>query len=101
VRIELAPELRHGPSRQRWVGEDGMFHLETGQQKIVFDQLRMTATLSPGQILVLGPQDQPPRSLGRDFLADTSSGKSVQKLVLLRLVATPSDDSLMPGDDGT
>jgi hypothetical protein len=96
VALELVPELRHGLARQRWVGDDGMFRLDAGQSKTVLEALTLRTELAPGQMLVLGPCDQPPRSLGRDFLCDEKAGKAVQKLMVVRLVRSPFDDALTP-----
>lgn len=94
VRAELLPELHHGQSRRRGVGDDGILRLELGQEKLVLEDLRMAVTLSPGQMLLVGCREQPLRSLGRDFFCDTSSGKALQKLVVLNLVQAGGDDGL-------
>ena len=94
VRVELTPELHHGKSKRQFVGDDGVWRLDTGQERVVFDELRIAALLSPGQYLLIAARDQPLRSLGRDFLSSVSSGKPVQKLLVLRLVKSEYDDTL-------
>jgi hypothetical protein len=94
VRVELTPELHHGKPKRQWVGDDGVWRLDTGQEQVVFHDLRISSLLSPGQFLVLAAREQPLRSLGRDFLSSTQSGKPIQKLLVLRLIKCEFDDTL-------
>ncbi|MEX0586222.1 MAG: hypothetical protein WD176_06245, partial [Pirellulales bacterium] len=100
VQVEVVPQLIHGQPRRRFVGDDGVLRFETGQPKVVFDALKIAPTLSPGQMLLIGCAEEPLSSLGRDFLCDTTSGKPIQKLLILRLAHSAYDDSLgdSPGD---
>jgi hypothetical protein len=43
---------------------------------------------------LIAAREQPLRSLGRDFLSSTNSGKAVQKLLVVRLVQSEYDDTL-------
>jgi hypothetical protein len=92
--VEIVPQLFHGQPRRRFVGEDGVLRFETGQPNMVFEKLRMAPTLSPGEMLLIGCEQDPLSSLGRDFLCDTSTGKPIQKLLIIRLVQSAHDDSL-------
>jgi hypothetical protein len=94
VRVELTPELHHGKPKRQWIGDDGVWRLDTGQERILFEELRISALLSPSQYLLIAARDQPLRSLGRDFLSSANSGKPVQKLLVLRLVKSDYDDTL-------
>jgi hypothetical protein len=94
VRVELTPELHHGKPKRQWVGDDGVWRLDTGQERVIFDHLRITALLTPTEHLLISARDQPLRSLGRDFLFSANSGKPVQKLLVLRLIKSEYDDTL-------
>lgn len=94
VRVALAPQIQHGEVRRRFVGGDGAFRPDISQDKIEFDQLTVSAQLAEGQMIVLGALPQPLSSLARDFLTDDSSGKPIQKMLVLRLIASQYDDAL-------
>jgi hypothetical protein len=94
VRVSLAPQIQHGEVRRRFVGGDGAFRPDIGQHKIEFEHLAIAAQLSPGQMIVAGALRVPLSSLARDFLTDPSSGKPVQKILVLRLMQSQYDDAL-------
>lgn len=94
VRVALAPQIQHGEVRRRFVGGDGAFRPDISQDKIEFEQLTVAAHLAEGQMIVLGALPHPLSSLARDFLTDESSGKPVQKMLVLRLVESQYDDAL-------
>ena len=92
VRIALAPELQYGEARQEWVGEDGVFQMQTGQPKQTFDKLHLAATLAPNQMLVLASLADRPGSLGHYLFTEPKSGGTDQKLLIIRLADTKYDD---------
>ena len=53
VRVELVPELHHGQPRRRFVGDQAMMRLEMARPRRVFDDLTISAVLSPGTMLIL------------------------------------------------
>ena len=95
VRLELVPELHHDQPRQRWVGSQGMLRLETGRAKQVYDDMTLTADLSPGAMLVLSSLPNRPGSLGHHFFTQ-SDGRLEQKLLLIRLAQTQHDGLFAP-----
>jgi len=90
VRVELTPEIHHDDWRQRWVGQQGMWRLEPGRPRRVFDQLRISAVLSPGNMLILSSLPNLPGSLGHHFFTE-DDGQLKQKLLLVRLTQTQHD----------
>jgi len=96
VRVELVPELHYGDQRQRWVGGQGTFRMEAGRERRVFDDLKMSATLAPGEMLLLSSLDCRKGSIGHSFFTDDSSGKLEQKLVVIRLSQTQHDGVFAP-----
>lgn len=93
VRVELLPEVEHGEPRKQFVLQgEGYAKLEFRPATEVFSDLRLAATLAPGQILVVGPWPDRPGTLGHHYLSEPLSGPTVQKLLLVRLAQTQHDD---------
>jgi len=104
VRIDLSPELHYGDPKQRFVGDQGTMRLEAGRSRRVFEELALSATLAPGDILILGSLTHRPGSLGHHFFTTVEGGQREQKLVLVRLAQTQHDglfgpQSVLPLDD--
>jgi len=97
VRLELVPEVHHDAPRPRWVGKQGMWRIETGRPRRVFDELALEATLSPGSMLVLSSLPNRPGSLGHYFLTEDHQ-QPTQKLILVRLCQTQHDEVCAPGE---
>jgi hypothetical protein len=99
VQLELTPELQHGESRLNWVGDQSIFRQEMSRKKRPFEELKLTAVLGPGAMLLLGSQPNRPGSLGHYFFLD-SNGRDErpdEKLILIRLSQTQHDDLVSPG----
>ncbi len=95
VRLELIPELHHDQTRQRWVGNQGMFRLEAGRPRRVFDNMGVSAVLSPGSMLILSSLPDRPGSLGHHFFTE-DDGQLEQKLLVVRLSQTQHDELFTP-----
>ncbi len=91
VRLELLPELYHDESRQRWVGGQGTLRLQAGRPSRTFDQLAISAVLSPGAMLLITAAPDRPGSLGHHFFTEAQSNPQ-QKLLIIRLAQTQHDD---------
>ena len=98
VQLDLVPELHHDQSRQHWVGDQAMWRLETGRPKRSFDDMKITAVLMPGSMLLLGTQPDRPGSLGHCFFAEECGrdNRWEQKMVLVRVCQTQHDDLVNP-----
>ena len=92
MRSSLTPNLEYGQPRQQWIGEDGMFRLESGKPKQVFERLKTETILSPNQTLLITSLPQRPGSLGHYLFTEPSSGRTEQKLLMIRLAQTKFDD---------
>ena len=99
VQLELVPEIHHGEPRQHITGEQSFFRLETSRAKRAFDELKLTAVLGPGAMLLLGSQPNRQGSLGHYFFLESNGrdDRPDQKLVLVRLCQTQHDDLVSPG----
>lgn len=93
VRLELVPEIEHGEPRQKWVGQDSSFRIDTSREQKVLDHLRMDLKLAPGEVLVLTCASDH-KGLGRNFFADGAPGE--QKLLMIRIAQTQYDDVFAP-----
>jgi hypothetical protein len=96
VRVELVPELHHDQPRRRFVGDQGMMRLETSRPRRVFDDLAISAVLSPGTMLILTALPDRPGSLGHYFFTEGEDNHLKQKLLVLRLCQTQHDDLIAP-----
>ncbi len=99
VQLELVPEIHHGETRQHWVGDQSIFRLETGRPKRAFEELKLTAVMGPGAMLLLGSQPNRQGSLGHYFFLESNGrdDRLDQKLILVRLCQTQHDDLVSPG----
>lgn len=88
VKLSLVPELKHGEVRNRYVGQEGRFLIEAGQEQKVFNSLRLDCELAPGETLAIAATPEL-KSLGSQFFADAASGE--RRLVLIRLALTQDD----------
>lgn len=91
--IELTPELHHGAPRTRYTGEGGPMRLDTFKDRVVFDRLRISTKLAPGEMLILMSMPDAGSRLGHYFHTVDSSDGPQQKLILLRLAEVPPSDT--------
>ena len=101
VAVELTPELHHGPPRLRWTGGDeGILRQLPLREREVFESMRMTVRLAPGEMLVLMGLPDSGSRLGHYFhTTETASGRE-QKLVLVRLAQVPASDTFANSGGG-
>lgn len=90
VRVRLQPEIHHGQPQNRWVGRDGMFLMETGKQRKVFEDLTMEFTLSPGEYLLVSSTSEN-QGLGERMFQIVDDDRK-KKMLILRLAQTQLDD---------
>jgi hypothetical protein len=93
VRLELTPEIEHGDARQRWVGQEGAFHVEASKDRKVIESLKLDLILSPGEVLAISCTPEQ-KGLGKQFFAPNAGGE--QKLLLIRIAQTQYDDVFAP-----
>jgi hypothetical protein len=95
VRIELTPEIEHGPLKQRLVDGDGALRWEPSQERRIYDDLCMESIVAPGQTLVLSATPQM-AGVGRSFFVRESNGGLRPVLLVVRLAQTQHDDRFAP-----
>jgi hypothetical protein len=95
IRLELVPELYHDQAKQRWVGGQGTLRLDASRPKKVFDDMSLTANLSPGAMLLLSSLPNRQGSIGHHFFTE-NDGHLEQKLLIIRLSQTQHDGLFIP-----
>ena len=90
VTIEAVPEIRHGPVEKSWIGEDGMFRLESGQKRHRMEHLGFTATLPADAMLLVGHAGDDTATVGDHLLRDDdrSDGSGLRLMAIRPLTAT-------------
>jgi len=96
--LEILPEIHYGDAKQKVSGDHGVFHFEFSRPKEIFSDLAIDAQLAPGQMLVVGRRSGRVGSIGYAFFSAEEAHGPVQKLLIIRLVRTPTK-SLFPQDD--
>ncbi|MBM4088411.1 MAG: hypothetical protein FJ276_03125 [Planctomycetes bacterium] len=92
VRIELTPIIEHGQPRSRFVGQQGAWSIDnTSRSTESFEDLKIEATLAPGQMVAVSCT-MPPRGLGEQFFSGDSDTGVPRLLLLVRLQQTQLDD---------
>jgi len=98
VRLELTPEIRHGPIRRSWVGEEGRFRIEAGQTRHRFEQLRIAVEVPDGGMLLVGPGGAAAATVGDALFGDRSGGGAGVRQLLVVRPLTPAVDPVFGGD---
>lgn len=87
VRLRLVPEVKHGAMQRSWVGEEGMFRLETGQPRRVFEDLGIAVRLPAGGLLLVAAAESDGAAVGDALLGERSAGGGARLLVVRPLEA--------------
>jgi hypothetical protein len=95
VRLQLTPELHHGPPQQHYAPDDGVIRLQSSRTRVTFDKLAIDVVLSPGQHFVLGTRPSREGSMGYRFFTEAHAGQLDQKLLLIRFDGTKFDNLLV------
>jgi hypothetical protein len=84
VKLELRPEIHHGPARLRFQGvlDSGT---PLGQAVESFPELTTTATLIPGQMILMTMWPDAEQSLGWHFFSRQGGEAVEQRLVVVRV----------------
>jgi hypothetical protein len=91
TRIEAVPELKHGPMQRTWIGEEGMFRLETGQVRRRFEPLEIETLLPHQGMLVIGAVGEPAATVGDALLRDRDGAAAGMQLLVIRPLGTGVD----------
>lgn len=98
-RLAVIPAIEHGPQRRTWIGEEGIFRLESGQTRHAFEPLRVEAELSPETLLAIGAVEQTDSTVGSALFHDPTTGD--RRLFVIRPLSRTEDPMFQaPGEDG-
>lgn len=97
ARLELTPELHHGDFRKQITGSEGVFVWKQVRSTEVFDDLKLSATLGTGQMLVLTCHSDRPGSVGHYFFTRPGEDKPTQMVWVFRLAQAGADRSFYAG----
>jgi hypothetical protein len=93
VKLDIAPEIEYGEARQHIEpGEGGAWTVQIIPPRKTFDALRFSATMSPGEMLIIGCRGDQLGSLGHQFFTDHQSDVPTQIVLLIRVLKAKSDD---------
>jgi hypothetical protein len=95
VKLDITPEVEHGQLKTQWVGTEGSLMQRVGRDKLVFDRLRLDATLTPGQVLLVSNTAEI-KGPGEPFFAETAGGTVERTLLVVRVAQTQLDDLFTP-----
>jgi len=104
VRIDLVPEIKHGPLERSWVGEDGMFRMETSQRRHRREDLALGLELRAGGLLVVGCAGDKGAALGDALLRDRGGHRATMRMLVIRPLGRTVDplfaESVTVAEDG-
>ena len=90
AKLTLEPQIHHGDARNRWVGRDGMFLMETSKERRQFEDLTMEVTLSAGEYMLVSSTREN-QGLGERLFQIVGDDRK-KKVLILRLAQTQLDD---------
>ncbi len=94
--IELTPEVQHGEHRQTFVSTEFGVRPEMRRGLHRWEELTISAKLTPGQILLVA-STLPPKALGQAFFVSKTADHSEEHVLLLvRLAESQLDDLFAP-----
>lgn len=100
VRLELTPMVKHGPLERSWVGEEGVFRMETGQREHSLDRLRFEVTIPADATLFVGCAGDAASTVGDAFFRDRSGGQPSLRLLSIHPQARAVDPLFAHGATG-
>lgn len=92
--VELTPELQFGDPKLTFTGGDDRFLRQSSlRDRKVFEALRLSVRLAPGEMLLLMSLPDAGSRLGHYFHTADSADGPQQKLILIRLAEVPPSDT--------
>lgn len=91
VRLQITPEVEHGPALKSFVPRALAFEIELRPKTEEFSDLRMEWMLAPGEMLALSCLPEHKGSLGTGFFVERVGSNAYQKILLIRIAQTKGD----------
>jgi hypothetical protein len=92
ITLKLTPKIQHGEPKQRYRGDEGVLRPDFSRPARVLEDMIISADLSAGQMLLVGPQPSRPGSVGDYFFSRGPASGVEQKLFLIRLLRGPAEE---------
>lgn len=89
--LEVLPLIRHGAVERNWIGDDGAFRLEAGQQRTVLDRLAVNLLLPADGTLIISCAGEPSSAVGDAFFRDPRGRHDGCRLLVIRMLARTTD----------
>ena len=96
VLLEVVPELHYGEIQRNISSSQGAWRIDSARPRLAFDDMAISTTVAPGDMIVLSCLPGRHGSLGHHFLTTESSGSLEQKLLVIRLSQTQHDELFEP-----
>ena len=84
IRFDLLPILEYGDPRHTSRLSSGGYIPDFGREQLIYDRLKMSIKLLPGQWLVIGPTSPNPPGIGKPFFT-RDKGRPEQQILIFRL----------------
>jgi hypothetical protein len=91
VRLQFTPTIKHGPLERSWVGEEGVFRLETGQRKNLLRRLRFEANVPIDAMVVVSCAGDEASTVGDAFFRDRDDHDGSVRLLAIRPLSPAVD----------
>ncbi|MDR2762511.1 MAG: hypothetical protein LBB88_07935 [Planctomycetaceae bacterium] len=85
VRFEVIPELEYGLPETKMYSRQGIMFTETGKPRKVYESLKVSVDLLPGNWLILGPTSSDCRGTGKCFFV-RGEEQIEQRIIAIRLI---------------
>jgi hypothetical protein len=93
VKLDIVPEIEHGDAVKTFTPQEGgTWSMQVASRGKTFDRLRISAGLSPGEMLVFSCLADRPGSLGEQFFTERRSDVLNQIVLLIRVVQGKAGD---------
>lgn len=96
MRLQLSPTIKHGPAERSWIGEDGIFRLQSGQRKSALERLRFEATVPTDSMVVVGCTGEAASTVGDAFFRDRGEQQGDLRLLVIRPLGRSVDPLFAP-----
>ena len=91
VRLQFTPTIKHGPLERSWVGEEGVFRLETGQRKNLLRRLRFEANVPIDAMVVVSCAGDEASTVGDAFFRDRDDHDGAVRMLAIRPLSPAVD----------
>ncbi len=85
VKLELVPEIHHGPQTLRRIATEGGWRLKTQQEIQPLYQLKISFDLNVGEMVAMTTNAAEENSLGRNFFTGVERHSHIQRLLVVRV----------------